>query len=177
MYNEFKKEAIPLLIRKVESTEYETVRQQRLTSYEQYKNRIPLKHWEVLQGTLSKQSDKHPGVNLFVAEIGGQIAGSVVLFPSKAKAYEWDSETLEHPEIRMLAVDANYRGLGVGKALVQHCIKVSKELGENQIGLHTGSFMEGAKKLYENLGFKRMPLSDFEPLDDGIVVQAYQLTI
>lgn len=165
------------MIRKAESTEYETVRRQRLTSYAQYKNHIPLKHWEVLQRTLSKESDKHSGVQLFVAIVGGQIAGSVVLFPSKAKAYEWDTDTLKYPEIRMLAVDADYRGLGVGKALVQHCIKVSKELGENQIGLHTGSFMEGAKKLYESLGFKRMPMFDFEPLDDGIIVQAYQLTI
>ncbi|TWT14620.1 GNAT family N-acetyltransferase [Planomicrobium sp. CPCC 101079] len=166
-----------MLIRKAYSSEYEKIRIQRLASYEQYKNLIPSGHWEILKGTLSKESDKRQGVNLFVAEIDGQIAGSVALFPSKATAYEWDTEVLEYPEIRMLAVDARFRGSGAGKALVRHCIEVSRGLGEKRIGLHTGNFMESAMKLYENLGFERFPELDFEPLDDGIIVLAYQLGI
>lgn len=177
MYNKAEKEAIQLLIRKAEPNEYETIRRQRLASYEQYKHHIPLQHWHVLEGTLSKESDQRPDVNLFVAVIDGRIAGSVVLFPSKAKAYEWDTDVLEYPEIRMLAVDSEFRGNGVGKALVCHCIEVSKKLGDKRIGLHTGSFMESAMRLYERIGFERMPEADFEPLDDGIIVQAYQLVI
>lgn len=82
---------------------------------------------------------------------------------------------MEYPEIRMLAVGSEFRGNGVGKALVQHCIEVSKEQGEKRIGLHTGNFMESAMKLYESIGFERVPTLDFEPLDDGIIVFAYQL--
>ncbi|TWT25441.1 GNAT family N-acetyltransferase [Planomicrobium sp. CPCC 101110] len=166
-----------MLIRKAHSSEYETIRNQRLASYGQYENLISPEHWRVLTGTLSKESDKHPDVSLFVAVIDGQIAGSVALFPPKAKAYEWDTEVLEYPEIRMLAVDSGFRGNGVGKALVHHCIEVSKELGEKRIGLHTGNFMESAMKLYESIGFERVPTLDFEPLDDGIIVLAYQLDL
>lgn len=166
-----------LLIRKAHFTEYEQIRKKRIASYEQYKNIIPIKHWDMLQKTLSAESEKLPYVNLFVAEIDSQIAGSIVLFPSKAKAYEWDTSVLEYPEIRMLAVDPNFRGNGVGKALVRHCIEVAKEQEEKRIGLHTGSFMVDAMQMYESIGFKRIPELDFEPLDDGIIVQAYQLTL
>ncbi|MDN7242607.1 GNAT family N-acetyltransferase [Planococcus sp. N028] len=153
------------------------IRKQRIASYKQFKNLISPEHWSMLQGTLSAESDKRPDVNLFVAEKDGHIAGSIVLFPSKAKAYEWDSSVLEYPEIRMLAVDSKFRGNGVGKALVYYCIDVAKEQGEKRIGLHTGSFMSDAMKLYESIGFERMPELDFEPLNDGIIVQAYQLAI
>jgi GNAT superfamily N-acetyltransferase len=177
LYNESKKETIQLLIRKAKHDEYDSIRQQRIKSYEQYQKLLPEEHWGVLKGTLSSENDRSAGASLFVAEIDGQIAGSVVLFSSKATAYEWDSGRLEYPEIRMLAVAPNFRGSGTGKALVRYCIETSKAQGEKRIGLHTGSFMQDAMKLYENIGFERAPELDFSPLDDGIVVFAYQLII
>ncbi|WP_256243316.1 hypothetical protein [Bacillus sp. V3B] len=37
--------------------------------------------------------------------------------------------------------------------------------------------MESAIKLYERLGFERLPQFDFEPANDGIIVKAFRLTI
>ncbi|WKA59507.1 GNAT family N-acetyltransferase [Planococcus shenhongbingii] len=166
-----------MLIRKAHDNEYDMIKKQRLASYAAYKHAIPEGHWNVLKGTLSSENVKDSGAEIYVSEINGDIAGSVVLFPSKTKAYEWDSQTLEYPEIRMLAVDASFRGNGIGKALVQHCIKQAKEDGSTFVGLHTANFMENAMRLYEKLGFRRIPALDFEPLDDGIVVKAFRLDL
>lgn len=37
--------------------------------------------------------------------------------------------------------------------------------------------MEGAIRLYDSIGFKRLPVYDFEPADDGVVVKAFQVSI
>ncbi|MEH7012148.1 hypothetical protein V7087_15270 [Neobacillus niacini] len=61
-------------------------------------------------------------------------------------------------------------------ALISECIKRTKAKGYTSIGLPTGQFMEAAMRLFERLGFERLPQYDFEPADDGIVVKAYRLT-
>lgn len=99
------------------------------------------------------------------------------MFPSQSKAYEWDSKAIEYPEIRMLAVNPEYRSKGIGKALVQHCIDRARQQSYEFIGLHTGSFMKDAISLYEKMGFTRVPDLDFIPLDDGITVKAFRFDL
>ena len=166
-----------MIIRKALDYEYELIKKQRLASYEPYSEIIPEGHWNILKNTLTSENAKQSGAEIFVSEIDGAIAGSVVLFPSKSKAYEWDSEALEYPEIRMLAVGGDFRSKGIGKALVQHCAAIARKEGNSHIGLHTAHFMENAMHLYKRLGFSRVPSLDFEPLDDGIVVKAFRLDL
>lgn len=166
-----------MLIRAATEKEFEAIKKQRLSSYKPYSGIISPEHWEFLRGTLSTKSDQKPGVKIFVAEIDGEIAGSVVLFPSAVNAYDWHPEITEYPEIRMLAVDPKHRNQGIGKALVNQCIKTSKDSNYQFIGIHTGSFMEEAIKLYEGMGFERVPTRDFTPLNDGITVKAFKLNI
>ncbi|MFC5468046.1 GNAT family N-acetyltransferase [Cohnella suwonensis] len=166
-------------IRDAREEELATIREQRVEAYGQYASRIPAGHWKALEGSLSSQADRQPGVELLVAESesDGRIAGSVVLFPPKSNAYEGHVEAVDHPEIRMLAVDAAYRGEGVATALIAACIERSRAKGYRAIGLHTGEFMEPALRLYEKIGFERQPEHDFQPADDGIVVKAFRLSI
>jgi ribosomal protein S18 acetylase RimI-like enzyme len=56
--------------------------------------------------------------------------------------------------IRKLSVDPEYRGRGVAKKLVLECISEAISRRESRIALHTGEFMESARALYENIGFK-----------------------
>lgn len=166
-----------LIIRKAWAHEYETIKEQRLASYEPFSQLIPAAHWEILKNTLTSGTAEKSGAEVFVSEIDGVIAGSVVLFPSQSKAYEWDTAALQYPEIRMLAVDAHFRSRGIGKALVGHCVQTAKEKGYPFIGLHTAHFMKNALNLYEQMGFIRVPSLDFEPLDDGIIVKAFRLNL
>ncbi|MCP2035719.1 ribosomal protein S18 acetylase RimI-like enzyme [Planomicrobium sp. HSC-17F08] len=166
-----------MIIRKAFIHEYDAIKKQRLASYEPFSQIIPAGHWEILKNTLTSENVKNSGAEVFVAEIDGTIAGSIVLFPSQSQAYEWDTAALEFPEIRMLAVDANFRSNGIGKALVEHCIAAAKVQGYPFIGLHTAHFMESAIRLYKQIGFSRVPSLDFEPLDDGIIVKAFRLNL
>lgn len=166
-----------MLIREAKKNEFYLLKQQRLSSYKPYEEELSPKHWGMLKANVSSDTDQQPGAEVFIAEINGQIAGSVVLFPAGSNAYEWSTEMLDYPEIRLLAVSTDFRSQGVGKALVEHCIDICKIRKQKMIGLHTGSFMKHAIDLYEKMGFERVASLDFIPLDDGIVVKAFRLDI
>lgn len=166
-----------MLIREAKSNEFYLLKEQRLASYLPYQEELSEKHWGLLKANLTSDPEQQPGVEVFVAEIDGEIAGSVVLYPAESKAYEWKEEKVAYPEIRLLAVSPDFRSRGVGKALVEHCIDLSKIRKQEFVGLHTGSFMRNAIALYEKMGFERVVSLDFTPLDDGIVVKAFRLVL
>jgi ribosomal protein S18 acetylase RimI-like enzyme len=155
--------------------EFEFIREQRVDAYHQYAEVLPAGHWQALQQAISSEADTQSGVELIVAEVDGGIAGSVALFPANTDAYEGYLDKQDYPEIRMLAVSPQQRGKGIASALVSECIRRAQAKGFPSIGLHTGEFMKPAMKLYEKMGFERVPEHDFRPADDGITVKAYRL--
>ncbi|MBO9128595.1 GNAT family N-acetyltransferase [Bacillus sp. 165] len=164
-------------IRDAVKSELEFIREQRIQAYSEYTRAVSAEHWAALKKAISSDADIQPGVELIVAEVDGRIVGSVTLFPAKTDAYEGSIDELDYPEIRMLAVAPEARGKGVATALVYECIRRAKAKGFVAIGLHTGEFMESAIKLYERIGFERLPEYDFEPAGDGVVVKAFRLLV
>lgn len=164
-------------IREAVNNEVELIRKQRVKAYQDHSKVIPHAHWEALRKAIMSDADQQVDVKLLVAEIDGQIVGSVALFPAKSDAYKGLVEMIDYPEIRMLAVDQESRGKGVAEALIKECIYRTKSIGSKNIGLHTADFMETAMRLYERMGFARMPEFDFQPANDGIIVKAYRLSI
>jgi len=63
--------------------------------------------------------------------------------------------------IRLLGVAPAARGLGVGRALTEACIKRARERGHARVVLHTTLAMQVAWGMYERLGFERAPELDF----------------
>lgn len=57
--------------------------------------------------------------------------------------------------IAMLAVDPNYRRLGLGKKLVMKTIEKMREDGANEVILETEITNTAALRLYESIGFLR----------------------
>jgi ribosomal protein S18 acetylase RimI-like enzyme len=165
-----------MIIREAAKHELDFIREQRVNAYREHAQIIPSGHWKALEGAISSEADTQPGAELLVAELNGNIVGSVALFPPHTDAYEGYVEELDYPEIRMLAVSSEYRGKGVASALISECIHRAKNNGFRSIGLHTGEFMKDAIKLYEKIGFERLPEYDFQPADDGITVKAFQLS-
>jgi ribosomal protein S18 acetylase RimI-like enzyme len=166
-----------MIIRRMNDDELEIVRTQRVECYEEYKDLVSEDHWNALKGTLSSENDLKPGVEIFVAEISAGIVGSVVLFPGKMEAYEWSAHVPDYPEIRMLAVDQEWRGKGIGKSLMHHCIEMSAKQGYSAVGLHTAEFMKNALSLYRKMNFQLVPELDFEPANDGIIVKGLKYFI
>ena len=164
-------------IRKMKQGEIQVIRELRVKGYREYETCVSSEHWNVLKTSLLSDNDIKSNADIFVAEIDGNIAGSIVLFPASIQAYDWSEDVQEYPEIRMLSVNPDIRGKGIGRALVEHCLQVAKEQNNAQIGLHTASFMTKASALYESMGFSRVTELDLEPMNDGIIVKAYRLNL
>ncbi|WP_156288423.1 GNAT family N-acetyltransferase [Oceanobacillus salinisoli] len=167
-----------MIIRDAAKSELEHLKKLRLSAYKEHEKKLPKDHWNVLKQQILSDEDSKFNVDQIVAELDGEIVGTVVMFPPKTELYTGLlDEELDYPEIRKLAVSPNSRGKGVAKALISECIQRTKHRGFRKIGLHTADFMENAVKLYEDLGFERLPEYDFEPADDGIIVKAFRFVI
>ncbi|SDJ79965.1 GNAT family N-acetyltransferase [Sediminibacillus albus] len=164
-------------IRDARKDEVQAIRKQRLQAYSIYAKAINQNHWQALKQAISSDADIQPGVELLVAEHEGIALGSAALFPANTDAYQGHVEELDYPEIRVLAVTPEAQGKGVASALIEECIHRAKAKGYCWIGLHTGAFMHGAIRLYERVGFERLPQYDFEPANDGIIVKAFRKAI
>ena len=76
-------------------------------------------------------------------------------------------------EFRMLAVDPDGRGLGVGATLVEHCVVRSRDDGHTSVVLCSLPEMHAAHRLYGRLGFRRDPSLDWEPAP-GVALIAFR---
>jgi ribosomal protein S18 acetylase RimI-like enzyme len=83
---------------------------------------------------------------------------------------------LDWAVIRLLAVDPNARGLGLGRRLAQECINRARADGASVVGLHTVVEMAIAQGLYERLGFVRDPRYDQWP-GGNVKILAYRLDL
>ena len=57
-------------------------------------------------------------------------------------------------EIALIAVDANYRNRGIGKALMRKLLEEFRKAGADLVILHCPAEAIEAKKLYDKLGFE-----------------------
>jgi GNAT superfamily N-acetyltransferase len=104
-----------------------------------------------------------PGTELLVATSGeGKIAGAVVYFGDMKYYGSGGKATQEGGSgFRLLAVDPEERGKGIGKLLTAECIRKAKQSNARQLIIHTTMAMQNAWKMYEQLGFKRSQDLDF----------------
>lgn len=67
-------------------------------------------------------------------------------------------------EFRMLAVAHSARRRGAAEALVRACLERAREAGLRRVVISTGQDMPAAHRLYQRLGFHRLPERDWAPL-------------
>lgn len=93
----------------------------------------------------------------------GVIAGAVVYFSDMSSYGSGGTATAEKNAsgFRLLAVDPNARGKGIGKLLTQACIEKARKDRNEQLIIHSTEFMQVAWKMYERMGFKRSKDLDF----------------
>ena len=66
-------------------------------------------------------------------------------------------------EFRMLAVASQARRRGVGRVLAEWCLERARDQGCTAVVLCSLPSMTGAHRLYESLGFTRVPDRDWRP--------------
>jgi ribosomal protein S18 acetylase RimI-like enzyme len=79
-------------------------------------------------------------------------------------------------EFRMLAVAPAARGRGVGHALARLCVDRAREQGCTAVTLSSLEIMYTAHRLYERMGFRRLPERDWAPTPDVSLI-AYRLDL
>lgn len=105
-----------------------------------------------------------PDTELLVAVSHDEkIAGGVVYFSDMKYYGSGGTATKEQDAagFRLLAVDPSIRGKGIGRLLVDECIRKAKDKNLRQVIIHTTMAMQTAWKMYENIGFKRSEDLDF----------------
>ncbi|WP_233495707.1 GNAT family N-acetyltransferase [Geodermatophilus sp. TF02-6] len=111
---------------------------------------------------------------LVVRDGDGRVVGSValVLDGDFGEVTESDDEAA----FRMLVVDPVRQGRGTGELLVAACLERARAAGKRRMVLSTGPTMTAAHRLYERMGFTRLPERDWSPVP-GVDLQVYVLEL
>ena len=103
----------------------------------------------------------------WIAERDGKIVGSIFL------AKESDSTA----KLRLLYVEAETRGTGLGTRLIEECLSFARESGYERVTLWTNSILTTARRLYEKAGFRLVREESYENFGKQHVTQVWELKL
>jgi ribosomal protein S18 acetylase RimI-like enzyme len=141
------------LYRAVSLDDEEQLKNLSLIAYGQYKEEMTEENWQLLRANLTSE-DLFPSLlkkaHGFVCERNQKIIGMAFLVPhgNPTEAFDEDWSYL-----RMVGVDPEFSGQGIGKQLTKRCLDFASHSGEKIVALHTSEAMVAARHIYESFGF------------------------
>ena len=105
----------------------------------------------------------------WVAELDGQRVGTVML--------------VAHPErpgvakLRLLLVEPEARGLGIGRALVEACTDFARAAGYERVTLWTQSVLDAARAIYARTGYVKVSEGPNELFGKGLIAETWELEL
>lgn len=94
----------------------------------------------------------------------GKAVGTLTVVPSGSSFAEFSGDG--EVELRMLAVSPLERGRGIGEQLTRQGMEMARSLNARRVLLSTMETMDKAHRLYEKLGFVRVPELDWVAHED-----------
>ncbi len=100
----------------------------------------------------------------WIAERKGEIVGSVFLVKKNDVT----------AKLRLLYVEPTARGLGIGKRLVDECVRFAEQVGYQKITLWTQSCLTAARGIYEKAGFQIVARNNNKSFGKELVAETWE---
>jgi DNA-binding MarR family transcriptional regulator/GNAT superfamily N-acetyltransferase len=104
----------------------------------------------------------------WIADIDGRMVGSIFLVHGDAP---------EVGKLRLLYVEPDARGAGVGKMLVAACVDRARQVGYERLDLWTNSILSAARSIYQRAGFVLVDEAPHHSFGQDLVGQTWSLTL
>lgn len=95
------------------------------------------------------------GGHILIAILKEKVVGTVALIKRGDQIFE----------LSKMAVTEEHQGIGIGKMLINACIKYAKENGCKRLFLDSSTTLSPAISLYTKYGFKEIPVPEDTPYE------------